>query len=98
MVTRLVKLSFAKENEEAVLTLFHLQNEHIRATAGCLHLEALRTETEKSVIYFTYSKWSSVNDLDAYRSSALFGEIWPKTKALFNDKPEVWTLTAVDTN
>ncbi|MFM7619288.1 MAG: putative quinol monooxygenase [Bacteroidota bacterium] len=98
MVTRIVKLSFAKENEEAFLKLFHLQNAHIRAMEGCLHLEALRTEAEKSVIYFTYSKWTSILDLDAYRSSSLFGEIWPKTKALFNDKPEVWTLTAVDTD
>jgi len=98
MVTRIVKLSFAKENEDAFLELFHLQNAHIRAMRGCHHLEALRTENETSVIYFTYSKWSSVQDLDAYRSSALFKEIWPKTKALFNDKPEVWTLTSVDTN
>lgn len=96
MVTRIVKLSFAKENEVQFLELFRKQNSHIRAMRGCHSLEALRTENENSVIYFTYSKWTSEDDLNTYRSSELFGEIWPKTKALFNDKPEVWTLTSVD--
>ena len=38
--------------------------------------------------FFTFSHWESEADLNAYRESALFGEVWPKTKALFYDKPQ----------
>jgi (4S)-4-hydroxy-5-phosphonooxypentane-2,3-dione isomerase len=33
--------------------------------------------------------------LNAYRESELFKFIWPRTKALFNAKPEAWTLHGI---
>ena len=36
----------------------------------------------------TLSFWSAQDDLDTYRKSALFGEVWPASKALFAAPPE----------
>ncbi len=43
-------------------------------------------------IFFTYSKWESEQDLDEYRRSELFQLVWGKTKMMFADKPEAWSL------
>ncbi|MFN7100290.1 MAG: putative quinol monooxygenase, partial [Flavobacterium sp.] len=43
-------------------------------------------------IFFTYSYWESEADLENYRNSALFKEVWAYTKAFFNDKPEAWSV------
>ncbi|MDB2442905.1 hypothetical protein N9W40_02310 [Flavobacteriales bacterium] len=42
-------------------------------------------------IFFTYSLWASEEDLNNYRTSALFAGIWSKTKVLFNEKPMAWS-------
>jgi len=44
-------------------------------------------------IFFTYSHWRSVEDLNRYRDSALFADVWPRTKVLFAAKPEAWSTT-----
>ena len=31
-------------------------------------------------------------DLENYRNSALFKNVWAKTKVLFNDKPQAWSV------
>ena len=33
-----------------------------------------------------------VKDLENYRNSALFKNVWAKTKVLFNDKPQAWSV------
>jgi heme-degrading monooxygenase HmoA len=43
----------------------------------------------------TISKWDDVESLNAYRDSKLFGEVWPATKALFKEGPEVWSYKTV---
>jgi len=43
-------------------------------------------------ILFTYSYWETEADLENYRKSKLFDEVWTFTKKLFNDKPEAWSL------
>jgi heme-degrading monooxygenase HmoA len=58
---------------------------------GCNHLELLN-DIKTSNIFFTYSYWDSENDLNNYRDSELFKEVWSKTKVLFNDKPEAWSV------
>ena len=42
--------------------------------------------------FFTYSYWDSENDLNNYRKSELFNEVWTFTKKLFNAKPEAWSV------
>jgi heme-degrading monooxygenase HmoA len=43
-------------------------------------------------IFFTYSYWETEADLDNYKNSALFDEVWTFTKKLFNAKPEAWSV------
>jgi quinol monooxygenase YgiN len=47
-------------------------------------------------ILFTYSTWVNMEQLEAYRQSALFRETWQKTKILFSGKPEAWSLVKQD--
>lgn len=40
----------------------------------------------------TYSHWNTPEDLDNYRTSETFGEIWPNIKPWFKEKPEAWSV------
>lgn len=91
MFVRIVKLSFHEENIPAFLENFEKMKVHIRNSAGNRFLELYQDKNNKS-IFFTYSYWETEADLENYRKSALFDEIWTFTKKLFNDKPEAWSV------
>jgi len=46
-------------------------------------------------VFFTYSYWDSEKDLNNYRDSQLFKEVWSNTKILFNLKPEAWSVDKI---
>jgi (4S)-4-hydroxy-5-phosphonooxypentane-2,3-dione isomerase len=71
--------------------LFVANKDKIAAFEGCLHLEILR-DIDTPNIYFTYSKWQSKDDIEAYRQSKLFNGIWSNVKPLFSGKPEAWSV------
>jgi len=77
------------------LRLFEASEASIRQVAGCRHLE-LWQDTEQPNVYCTYSHWHSAAALDAYRRSALFGQIWPATKALFMAPPVAFSVQQVN--
>ena len=56
---------------------------------GVLELYQDKTNPE---LFFTYSYWEREEDLENYRNSALFKNVWAKTKVLFNDKPQAWSV------
>ena len=87
MFVRIVKMSFHEENIPAFLENFELMKSHIRNSAGNRLLE-LYQDKNNPCIFFTYSYWETEQDLENYRQSALFDEVWAFTKKLFNDKPE----------
>ena len=91
MFVRIVKLSFHEENIPAFLENFEQMKTHIRNTPGNRFLELYQDKNNKS-IFFTYSYWETEDDLENYRKSALFDEVWKFTKKLFNDKPEAWSV------
>ena len=91
MLVRIVKLSFHEENIPAFLENFELNKNKIRNAAGNRFLELYQDKNNKS-IFFTYSYWETEVDLENYRNSELFNEIWSFTKKLFNDKPEAWSV------
>ena len=91
MFIRIVKMSFHKENIPIFLENFDLMKEKIRNAEGNGLLE-LYQDKNNPCIFFTYSFWETENDLENYRKSALFDEIWSFTKRLFNDKPEAWSV------
>jgi len=91
MFIRIVKMSFAEENIPAFLENFKLMKDQIRNAAGNRLLELYQDKNNKS-IFFTYSYWETEDDLENYRKSELFNEVWAFTKKLFNDKPEAWSV------
>lgn len=94
MIKRIVKLVIKAEHTEDFIQLFQESKEHIAAQKGCLSVELLQNNVDDR-IFFTYSLWEDEGSLNAYRKSALFGDIWPRTKALFDDRPEAWSVNSI---
>lgn len=94
MFVRIVKMSFHTENIPKFLENFNLIKEKIRNAPGNRFLE-LYQDKNNPEIFFTYSYWETEADLENYRQSALFDEVWTFTKQLFNDKPEAWSLDKI---
>ena len=94
MIIRIVRMTFRPEKTEDFLEIFRNSKVRIRAFEGCRHVELLQ-DLQQPHIYSTYSLWESEEHLNAYRRSALFGQVWPATKALFADKPQAWSHVQV---
>ena len=95
MIKRIVKLTFQPDQVHTFLQIFEESKDEIRNFPGCQHMELLRCPQPES-IFFTLSIWNDENALDAYRQSAVFQHTWSRTKVLFRDKPEAWTVELVD--
>jgi len=91
MIKRIVKMTFEPDADAAFLDIFHSSAPGIRAFPGCLHLELLRADRPDNV-FFTFSFWTGEEALHAYRHSDLFATTWAKTKQLFSDRPQAWTV------
>jgi len=81
MLIRLVRLPLHPDRVADFLHLFEQARARIRVQPGCLHLE-LWQDADAPATYCTYSYWTDAAALDAYRRSALFGQVWPATKRL----------------
>ncbi|RAJ08372.1 quinol monooxygenase YgiN [Chitinophaga skermanii] len=95
MILRIVKMTFDPAKTGTFQELFAQQKSAIRNFPGCHHLELWR-ETANGNIFFTYSHWTSEDDLNNYRHSELFATTWAATKILFAGKPEAWSLQLAD--
>lgn len=95
MIIRIVKMTFQEERVRDFLTNFYNHKQQIRDFEGCEHLELLQQEAQPNV-FFTYSWWRHEDDLENYRHSQLFKEVWSYTKGLFSDKPEAWSLNQLE--
>ena len=91
MFIRIVKMSFHAEKVTAFLENFEQVKSKIRNSDGNRLLELYRDKNNPD-IFFTYSYWETEQDLENYRNSELFNEVWSFTKKLFNDKPEAWSV------
>lgn len=91
MFVRIVKLSFQEDKVPVFLAHFELIKERVRYSPGCQFLE-LYSDQQDPTIFFTYSFWNDPQDLENYKKSATFGEVWPFVKTLFKDKPEAWSV------
>ncbi len=91
MFVRIVKLTFKKENIASFEQIFEDSKKLIRNVEGCTFLELLQDKDQPN-IFFTYSYWQSEENLDNYRNSALFKNIWGQTKALFAERAEAWSV------
>jgi len=91
MFIRIVKLSFHEEHLPAFFDNFNEIKDQIRNFPGNTFLELYQDKQNPSII-FTYSIWENESDLENYRHSELFKSVWSFTKALFNDKPQAWSV------
>jgi len=91
MIIRIVKMTFQPEKTTEFQMIFEESKQLIRNMNGCSHLELLNDINEPN-IFFTYSYWESETDLNDYRNSDVFANVWAKTKILFSAKPEAWSV------
>ena len=84
-------MTFREDRIGEFTALFEERKATIRAFDGCTHLE-LWQDCKNRAIFFTYSNWVSEQHLDHYRFSDFFKDTWGRTKALFADKPQAWSV------
>lgn len=94
MFVRIVKMEFQNDRTEEFKSNFEKAKEKIRNTKGCRLLELYRDKTHTN-IFFTYSYWETEQDLENYRNSDLFKNVWTKTKPLFNAKSMAWSVDKI---
>lgn len=91
MIKRFVKMTFKPEYIQDFKDIFNSSKELIAAVDGCTHVELLQ-DANNPCVFFTYSLWHNEGFIEQYRNSDLFKGVWAKTKVLFDDKPEAWSL------
>ncbi len=84
-------MTFREQEVDNFLTMFEAKKAFIRHFPGCNHLE-LQKDYNDPNIFATYSIWDSQEDLNNYRHSELFAEVWADTKAKFAAKPMAFSL------
>jgi quinol monooxygenase YgiN len=94
MLIRIVRMSFRPEAVPTFLELFRNSQDQIRQMPGCCFLE-LWQDADQPSIYCTHSHWESVEALNNYRHSELFGQVWPATKALFAVPAQAFSIQQV---
>ena len=91
MITRFVKLTFKDDKIEDFINIWNESRDKIAGFDGCNFVEMHQARVPNNVC-FTHSIWESEDALNVYRHSELFQKTWAKTKVLFDDKPEAWSL------
>lgn len=94
MIVRIVRMAFKEEEVGNFLKLFNSVRDKILSFEGCSSLQLLRKEDEPATL-FTISHWESDESLQRYRNSPLFISTWKKTKSLFAEKAEAWSMEPV---
>ena len=91
---RIVKMTFREDKVGEFLENFNSNKKNIRNFEGIEHLELLNDKSN-TTIFFTYSIWQSEEHLENYRNSDLFKSVWAKTKILFKNKPQAWSVDKI---
>jgi len=91
---RIVKMVFKEENVKEFTKIFSESKKFIEAMQGCKSVKLLNEVNHKN-IFFTYSLWDSEEDLNNYRNSEVFKNVWAKTKVLFDAKPQAWSVEEI---
>jgi heme-degrading monooxygenase HmoA len=84
-------MEFQEDKIDAFLDNFEEVKQNIRNFPGNRFLELYRDKNDPA-IFFTYSYWETEADLENYRKSELFIEVWTFTKQLFKQKAEAWSV------
>ena len=84
-------MTFREEEVPGFLQLFEEVKGTIRQREGCHHLELWQDKNQPNIL-FTFSIWENEAALNAYRQSEFFGKTWKRTKALFAEPAEAWSV------
>ena len=84
-------MHFTEAGVAEFLDIFGKHKTAIRNFPGCSHLELLKDQDD-GCCYTTLSYWDNKNNLDAYRKSALFEEVWGQVKSLFAERSQAFSL------
>lgn len=84
-------MKFADGCSEQFENVFNESQPGILKFKGCKQVSLLH-DVNDAAVYFTYSIWESEADLNHYRFSSFFKNVWSKTKPLFAAKAEAWSL------
>ena len=90
MIVRIVHLHIVSERIADFEAFVLPRMARIRMQAGCQKVDLF---TGQQGHFFTLSHWDAEKDIEAYRQSSLFAEIWPAVKPWFAAKVEAWTMT-----
>ena len=91
---RIVKMTFKIEMIDQFIEVFKGVKSKIEALPGCSKVDLIQEISDPRII-MTQSIWESPEALEAYRHSELFIRTWAKTKILFDDKPQAWSLEKI---
>ncbi|MCO4813070.1 MAG: antibiotic biosynthesis monooxygenase [Flavobacteriales bacterium] len=92
MITRIVKLEFEESKTEQFIIFFDTIKNKVNSFPGCNGMRLHRDLGNPNIV-MTYSNWDSQDSLDKYRESETFGQVWPKIKPWFANKPEAWSVS-----
>ena len=95
MIVRIVKMHFKGGHVETFLEIFQQHKQAIRRVQGCTHLELLR-DIYNPLSYMTVSYWDTERDLEAYRNSELFKDVWGRVKVLFGAPTQALSLDKIE--
>jgi quinol monooxygenase YgiN len=90
MIKRIVKLSFKTQHINDFKELFEEYKNNIQKSPGCNSVHLLQDNNHKNT-FFTFSIWDNNESLEEYRKSALFNNVWKKTKVMFDEKAQAWS-------
>ncbi len=93
MIVRIVSLKCKPEDVDAFRLLLRQFMPRVLSAPGCLSLRIVG-DVDKPTSFYTISAWRSVEDLDAYRNSPLFGDIWPRVRGMLRER--AWASTCED--
>jgi heme-degrading monooxygenase HmoA len=84
-------MHFTEAGVDEFLTIFNKNKVAIQNFEGCSHLELLR-DLNDPTCFTTLSYWNHTDNLDAYRKSQLFEEVWGQVKSLFAERSQAFSL------
>jgi len=94
MIHRIVKMKFKPEFSDEFSDFIPSIVNKIASFEGCSKVEILR-DVKNENIFFTCSYWNSESDLENYRYSELFKDVWTRTKQMFAEKAQAWSTILV---
>ena len=94
MLVRIVKMTFDPDRIDEFKTKFNEIKDTIIAFDGC-HLLELYQDKQDTNVFFTYSYWKSEKELNRYKDSIFFKQVWGNTKKMFSKKPEAWSVDKI---